>query len=115
MFYKLETRQISQKTPNSLEILITILPALKFAAFSLAPALLLIWRLTGDDPSRLLYFPNGLLSSGEICITSLTCNGLDLYSPNREPIAPQVEASPVLPGPQKAEEMPASCEAPGVT
>ncbi|KAJ9052430.1 hypothetical protein DSO57_1034119 [Entomophthora muscae] len=68
MFYKLETPQISQKTPNSLEILITILPALKFAAFSLAPALLLIWasspdpwgqvtysgRLIGDDPSRLL-------------------------------------------------------------
>ncbi|KAJ9049005.1 hypothetical protein DSO57_1028947 [Entomophthora muscae] len=79
-----------------------ILLALKFAVFSLAPFLLLLWstspdlwsclsslaRLVGDGLSSILHFLSGLLVSGEALVKSLTCNDSDLHS-----------ADPILPNP----------------
>ncbi|KAJ9063440.1 hypothetical protein DSO57_1000033 [Entomophthora muscae] len=69
-----------------------ILPVLKFMVFSVAPFLLLLWStspelwtkisssacLVGNDLSRLLDIPSGLLFSGEAVVKSLICDNLDL-------------------------------------
>ncbi|KAJ9055970.1 hypothetical protein DSO57_1037863 [Entomophthora muscae] len=71
-----------------------ILPIVKFAVFSLAPFLLLLWStfpdlwsqlsssacLVKDDPSSILRFSPGLLVLGEALVKSLTCDDLDLHS-----------------------------------
>ncbi|KAJ9078874.1 hypothetical protein DSO57_1002111 [Entomophthora muscae] len=77
-----------------------ILLILKFAVFSLAPFLLLLWstspdlwswlsslaRLVSNDPSSILRFFPGLLVSGEALVKSLTCDNLDLHS--SDPVLP---------------------------
>ncbi|KAJ9048535.1 hypothetical protein DSO57_1034203 [Entomophthora muscae] len=71
-----------------------ILPVIKFAVFTLAPFLLLLWStspnlwlrlfssacLVNDDLSSLLLFPSDILTSREAIVKSLTCNDLDLHS-----------------------------------
>ncbi|KAJ9072577.1 hypothetical protein DSO57_1026063 [Entomophthora muscae] len=88
-----------------------ILPVIKFAVFTLAPFLLLLWstspnlwlhlsssaRLVSDDPSSILLFPSDLFISGEAVVKSLTCDSLYLYSAESILSAPSTKESPPSP------------------